>query len=100
MLYEPSDAEKQPDGASLEAIGNSGAKLGADGTSPSCFCFFGNGGDDETRKHSLCRDSLGMRGLSATYVLSGGCQVAGKDSRNRSLRVNLWVRPLGEWSQF
>ena len=51
-----------------------------------------NGGDDGTRTRGLCRDSLGINVLSATYVLSGGCQVAEKDCRNRSLWVNLWVR--------
>jgi len=53
-----------------------------------------NGGDDETRTRDLCRDSLGLHVLSATYILSGGCQVAEKDCRNRSLWVNLWVRIL------
>ena len=33
-----------------------------------------NGGDDETRTRDLCRDSLGIHVLSATYVLNGGCQ--------------------------
>ena len=28
----------------------------------------------ETRTRDLCRDSLGIHVLSATYVLSGGCQ--------------------------
>ncbi len=51
-----------------------------------------NGGDDETRTRDLCRDSLGINVLSATYVLNGGCQVAEKDCRNRSPWVNLWVR--------
>ena len=40
-----------------------------------------NGGDDETRTRDLCRDSLGIHVLSATYVLNGGCQVAEKDYR-------------------
>jgi hypothetical protein len=53
-----------------------------------------NGGDDETRTRDLCRDRLGIDVLSATYVLSGGCQVAEKDYRNRSLWVNLWLRTL------
>ena len=44
------------------------------------------------RTRGLCRDSLGIYVLSATYILSGGCQVAEKDCRNRSLWVNLWVR--------
>jgi len=52
------------------------------------------GGDDGTRTRGLCRDSLGIHGLSATYVLNGGCQVAEKDCRNRSLWVNLWVKIL------
>ena len=47
------------------------------------------GGDDETRTRDLCRDSLGMHGLSATYVLNGGCQVAEKDCKNRLLWVGL-----------
>jgi hypothetical protein len=51
-----------------------------------------DGGDDGTRTRGLCRDSLGIHVLSATYVLNGGCQVAEKDCRNRSLWVNLWVR--------
>jgi hypothetical protein len=50
------------------------------------------GGDDGTRTRGLCRDSLGISVLSATYVLSGDCQVAERDCRNRSLWVNLWVR--------
>jgi len=41
-----------------------------------------------------CLDSLGIHVLSATYVLCGGCQVAEKDCRSRSLWVNLWVRIL------
>jgi hypothetical protein len=52
------------------------------------------GGDDETRTRDLCRDSLGIQVLSATYKLSGGCQVAEKDRRNHSVWVNLWVRIL------
>jgi len=51
-----------------------------------------NGGDDGTRTGGLCRDSLGIHGLSATWILSGGCQVAERDCRNRSLWVSLWVR--------
>jgi len=53
-----------------------------------------NGGDDETRTRDLCRDRLGIYVLSATYVLSGGCQVAERGCRNRSLWVNLWVSIL------
>jgi hypothetical protein len=59
-----------------------------------CSKFQKNGGDDETRTRDLCRDSLGINVFSATYVLSGGCQVAERDYRNRSLWVNLWVRIL------
>jgi len=33
-------------------------------------CFGKNGGDDGTRTRGLCRDSLGIHVLSATYVLS------------------------------
>jgi hypothetical protein len=36
--------------------------------------------------------TVGIDVLSATYVLNGGCQVAEKDCRNRSLWVILWVR--------
>ena len=53
-----------------------------------------NGGDDGSRTRGLCLDSLGIHGLSATYNLSGGCQVADKDCRNRSLWVILWARIL------
>jgi hypothetical protein len=51
-----------------------------------------NGGDDGALTRGLCRDRLGIDVLSATYVLCGGCQVAERDCRNRSLWVNLWVR--------
>ena len=34
-----------------------------------------NGGDDGTRTRGLCRDSLGTSVVSATYILSGGCQL-------------------------
>src|SRR5215472_11495401 len=40
--------------------------------------------------------TVGIHGLSATCVLCGGCQVAERDCRNRSLWVNLWIRVLGE----
>jgi len=33
--------------------------------------FRKNGGDDETRTRDLCRDSLGIHVLSATYILAG-----------------------------
>jgi len=33
-----------------------------------------NGGDDGTRTRGLCRDSLATSVVSATYILSGGCQ--------------------------
>jgi len=36
--------------------------------------FGKNGGDDETRTRDLCRDSLGIHVLSATYVLSGAAK--------------------------
>ena len=32
------------------------------------------GGDDETRTRDLCRDSLGIHGLSATYILAGAAK--------------------------
>src|ERR1700740_1130205 len=57
-----------------------------------------NGGGDGTRTRGLCRDSLGINVLSATYVLNGGCQVAEKDCKNLSLWVNLWVRILASTS--
>jgi hypothetical protein len=37
----------------------------------SLTAFRMNGGDDGTRTRGLCRDSLGIHVLSATYVLSG-----------------------------
>ena len=51
------------------------------------------GGDDETRTRDLCRDSLARhtRIISALHS-RGGCQVAERDCRNRSLWVSLWVR--------
>jgi hypothetical protein len=51
-----------------------------------------NGGDDETRTRDLCPDRLGIGVLSATYILSGGCQVVEKDCRNLSLWVISWAR--------
>jgi len=33
-----------------------------------------NGGDDETRTRDLCRDSLGINVLSATYILAGAAK--------------------------
>jgi len=33
-----------------------------------------NGGDDETRTRDLCRDSLGIHGLSAAYILAGAAK--------------------------
>ena len=36
--------------------------------------FFRNGGDDETRTRDLCRDSLGIHVLSATYTLAGAAK--------------------------
>jgi hypothetical protein len=33
-----------------------------------------NGGDDETRTRDLCRDSLGIHVLSATYILAGAAK--------------------------
>jgi len=33
-----------------------------------------NGGDDGTRTRGLCRDSLGINGLSATYILAGAAK--------------------------
>src|SRR5215467_3685248 len=45
-----------------------------------------NGGDDGTRTRGLCRDSI------SDLHSRGGCQVAERDCRNRSLWVSLWVR--------
>jgi hypothetical protein len=33
-----------------------------------------NGGDDGTRTRGLCRDSLGIIGVSATYILAGAAK--------------------------
>ncbi len=33
-----------------------------------------NGGDDGTRTRGLCRDSLGIYVLSATYILAGAAK--------------------------
>ncbi len=40
--------------------------------SPQVFDKFG--GDDETRTRDLCRDSLGINVLSATYILAGAAK--------------------------
>jgi hypothetical protein len=36
--------------------------------------FERNGGDDGTRTRGLCRDSLGIYVLSATYILAGAAK--------------------------
>jgi hypothetical protein len=50
-----------------------------------------NGGDDGTRTRGLCRDRVTRIVFSATYKNIGGCQVAGRNYRNRKLWVGLWV---------
>jgi len=47
-----------------------------------CKPFKRIGGDDETRTRDLCRDRLGAFVFSATYILNGGCQVAGRNHKN------------------
>src|SRR5579864_52969 len=53
-----------------------------------------NGGDEETRTRDLCRDSLGVHVLSATYIPAGAAKSLKGTGGYCSLWANLWVRIL------
>jgi hypothetical protein len=50
------------------------AQLNQDGAEPFSQVIERNGGDDETRTRDLCRDSLGIHVLAATYILAGAAK--------------------------
>src|SRR5215471_8812518 len=56
------------------ADGTTNVTKQAEGAIPSSQVVERNGGDDGTRTRGLCRDSLGINGLSATYILAGAAK--------------------------